>query len=213
MIDHWHHKWQRFKNNTNTNTNIDRQCLLDICLAQEKLLTPFLAVKQQTTFLDRFSLSSAKLRILYQSFIHFSSQEQENTFHQIHENNCRKTCPWEAGGRLPPWLWHLPCFPCYGTAPLYGLKVRPAQHNHHNQSHYQHGRPYYFGQILLIINLSSTTVKRAAVVVEGFFPFLIGKPFFMDFWAERSSVFCRVEMLKHVLRIPPSRILHFFHLS
>ena len=125
----------------------------------------------------------------------------------------RKTSPWEAGRRLPPWLWHLPCFPCYGTAPLYGLKVRPAQHNHHNQSHYQHGRPYYFGQILLIINLSSTTVKRAAVVVEGFFPFLIGKPFFMDFWAERSSVFCRVEMLKHVLRILPCRILHFFHLS
>ena len=52
---------------------------------------------------------------------------------------------------------------------------------------------HYFEQILLIINLSST-VKRAAVVLEGFFPFLIGKPFFMDFWAERIAVFCRVEI-------------------
>ena len=40
---------------------------------QEKLLTPFLPDRQQTTFLDIFSLSLAGLCSLYQSFIQSSS--------------------------------------------------------------------------------------------------------------------------------------------
>ena len=36
----------------------------------------------------------------------------------------RKTSPWEAGRRLPPWLWHLPRLPCHGASTLHGLKVR-----------------------------------------------------------------------------------------